>query len=269
MDYARQWAIRCVHEAQMHPVNSFITLTYSDEHLKSPRLVYSDWQDFMKRLRKTQNAPIGVYPKGEYGEQTKRPHWHAILFNWSPSDLEPYYKNERGDQIYTSRTLDRLWGKNDPESRPCELGSVTLHSAGYVARYSAKKLVHGRTDDYQPIGRPSSKHAIGKKWLEVYYRDVFNYGKVTLKDGSEAPIPRYYEKWFKENHFEEYLDYLTRVKYPKMKLAEQREAAEQAEYWNTVRERLKVFKRPGLTRNQVRNLITKSNLNQLQSFLKL
>ncbi len=52
LEYARQWAVRCVHEAKMHPENSFITLTYSDEHLTSEKLQYIDFQLFAKRLRK-------------------------------------------------------------------------------------------------------------------------------------------------------------------------------------------------------------------------
>lgn len=39
LEYARQWAVRCVHEAQMHSRNAFITLTYSDEHLKKKSLI--------------------------------------------------------------------------------------------------------------------------------------------------------------------------------------------------------------------------------------
>lgn len=32
---AREWAARCVFEAQTHSVNSFVTLTYDDSHLPS------------------------------------------------------------------------------------------------------------------------------------------------------------------------------------------------------------------------------------------
>ena len=30
LERARQWAVRCVHEAQMHKDNCFLTLTYRD-----------------------------------------------------------------------------------------------------------------------------------------------------------------------------------------------------------------------------------------------
>ena len=32
LERSRQWAIRCVHESSLHPINCFITLTYSPEY---------------------------------------------------------------------------------------------------------------------------------------------------------------------------------------------------------------------------------------------
>jgi len=48
LERSRQWAVRCMHEAQMHSENCFITLTYDAEHL--PRFMslrYRDFQLFM------------------------------------------------------------------------------------------------------------------------------------------------------------------------------------------------------------------------------
>jgi len=166
LEKASSDAVRCVHEAKMHESNSFITLTYSEEHLTCPRLQYSDFQKFMWRLRFAfPNQEIGYKVTGEYGDQNKRPHWHALIFGWRPSDLVPLYKNENGDQLYSSQVLDKLWGKNDPEQKPNEIGQVDFKSAGYVCRYAAKKLIHGRDQDhdYHPIARCSTTYAIGKK----------------------------------------------------------------------------------------------------------
>jgi hypothetical protein len=33
LEYSRQWAMRCHHEASLHTFNSFITLTYDPENL--------------------------------------------------------------------------------------------------------------------------------------------------------------------------------------------------------------------------------------------
>lgn len=201
LEYARQTAIRCVHESQMHEDNCFITLTYSDKHLKSPKLDYRDFQLFVKKLRNhvaessiDENKKIGVFVSGEYGDKEKRPHWHAIIFGWSPHDIKYLRTNEQGDKIYTSDTLDDLWAKNDKSKKPNEIGDVTIKSAGYVARYATKKLIHGKdgTHEFNPISKRSSKHAIGKKWIEKYWPDVFNDGYVEHQ-GIRMSVPRYYE----------------------------------------------------------------------------
>lgn len=51
LEYGRQWAVRCVHEAETHEHNCFITLTYSDKNLKSDRLQKRDIDLFIKKLR--------------------------------------------------------------------------------------------------------------------------------------------------------------------------------------------------------------------------
>lgn len=267
LDYARQWAVRCVHEAQMHEKNCFITLTYSDDKLVSPKLQYSDFQRFMKRLRKTQNDPIGMFVTGEYGELTKRPHWHAIIFNWLPADAKPLRRTERGDQVYSSDQLTKLWGYGI-----AEFGSVTFESAGYCARYAAKKLVHGKDDehDYKPISKKSSKHAIGKKWLEKYYRtDVFTHGKIVLRDGSECSIPRYYEKWLKQNHPGFWESYILGKKAEIIRLAESRAVEEQKEYISELHRRRNLGKSNPLTKNQIKKKIQKQKFEMLQAHLKL
>ena len=251
----------------MHENNSFITLTYSDENLKSPKLIYKDFQDFMKRLRsKNPHLEIGVFVTGEYGEEKKRPHWHAILFNFRPEDLEPKYKNQRGDQVYDSKSLTQLWGQG-----VTECGSVTFESAGYTARYAAKKLVHGNDSDhdYQPISRKSSKHAIGKRWLEKHWEDVFNHGYIINADGVKSGVPRYYEKWLKRERPGHWRHYRTKVKEELLlKLIKQEEEL-QAQEWDTNWERLNQGKPKQITRNQTRAQILKQKFDKLQELLKL
>mgnify|MGYP003328902971 FL=1 len=71
LEKSRQWAMRCVHEMRQHDQNSFITLTFNDEHLDpSGSLIKSDFQNFMKRLRKNTGAKIRYYHCGEYGERS-------------------------------------------------------------------------------------------------------------------------------------------------------------------------------------------------------
>lgn len=271
LDYAKQWAIRCVHEAQMHEKNSFITLTYSDEHLKSPKLVYSDWQNFMKKLRKTQEAPIGVFVTGEYGDKNRRPHWHALLFGYRPSDGILSERTERGDSLYESKNLTQLWSKGR-----CNFGEVTINSAGYCARYAAKKLVHGRDDDhgFTPISKKSSKHAIGRTWLEKFYEDVFRPGGPTFADGTPYQIPRYYERWFKETHPEKHARYVTQIKEEKMKTAALRAEEEKKNHLKNWEERSEkrgdnwLTARPK-TQLEIKKFIQQEKTKQLLEKLKL
>nr|UXQ87995.1 MAG: replication initiation protein [Microvirus sp.] len=136
MEKTRQWAMRCMHEASMYERNVFITLTYDELHL--PRygsLRKEDFQLFMKRLRK-EIAPerVRFFHSGEYGSDTMRPHYHALLFGYDFADKLQW--SVRGKYpVYRSAQLERLWGLGHSE-----LGVVSFDSAAYVAKYCIKKL---------------------------------------------------------------------------------------------------------------------------------
>lgn len=260
LDYARQWAIRCVHESKMWPNNTFITLTYDDQHLGDNVLDYRDFQLFMKKLRKKLgDQRIGFFVTGEYGEKTKRKHWHAIIFNWEPPDKVYQFSNDRGDKVYTSAILDSLWEKGGTK-----VGDVTFESAGYCARYAAKKLAHGHDEmhELQPISKKSSKHAIGKAWLERFHDDVFNYGNLVINSGGQlrpvGDIPRYYLKWLQKHHPDKWERYVTQVKQEKMLKAQERAQRDQANrpYTNS--------------KNNAERIITEQAVNKrLHKYLKL
>ncbi|AZL82863.1 replication initiator protein [Apis mellifera associated microvirus 23] len=290
LEYARQWAVRCIHEAKMYEDNSFITLTYDDDHLKSPKLQYRDFQLFVMRLRSKIRADvrasigkanwclltekekkveyekrsIGIFVTGEYGDKNKRPHWHALLFNWRPRDCEYKYSNDRGDKVFSSKTLDALWPYG-----LAELGSVTFESAGYCARYAAKKLSHGRDDehDYHPISKKSSKHAIGKKFLEKFWPDIFNHGYIILQDGNKCSIPRYYEKWLSKHYPTEYSRYVTQVKQDKIEEASEKSQRQQRLMDEQLASR--GYKPRAFSRNDARRKIIESKFKLLQSKQKL
>lgn len=295
---ARETAIRSMHEAQMHENNVFVTLTYSDENLKSDRLQYNDFQLFIKRLRDKiyrdyvtsygkQNwqlltkqerkehydkLKIGILGTGEYGDRTKRPHFHALIFNWRPSDTVFYRTTDTGDQIFTSADLDKLWGLNDPSQRPCEIGAITLQSAGYVARYATKKLRHGKDGDhnFEPICKRSSKNAIGKKWIEKFYQDVFNYGYLVLPDGTKASIPRYYDNWLKRHHPEKWIHYVTHTKQKIIEevITKENKITQEERKANLLRASQGSYKRI-IKKNKVRDTILKSKVKKLQENIKL
>lgn len=224
----------------------------------------------MKRLRKTTNAEIGMFATGEYGDQNKRPHWHAIIFNWSPLDRIYKYSNDRGDKVYSSETLSKLW-----QHGIAELGSVTFESAGYCARYAAKKLIHGKDEDHDfaPISKKSSKNAIGKKFLERHWQDIFNSGFCLIKKSNgnivKSSIPRYYEKWLKKNQPQAWIDYVTQLKQQTLKKITAKAEEENAKERKINNERLAKRKPLQVTKNQAKAKILKQKFKQLQSYIKL
>ena len=284
LESARQTAVRCVHEAQMHEQNSFITLTYDEENLTSEKLQYQDFQKFAKRLRDHifrshqenietkedyEKIKISIFVAGEYGDRKKRPHWHALIFNWRPPDCEYKYSNERGDQVYSSRSLSDLWPFGISE-----IGSITLESAGYCARYASKKLTHGPdgTHDFEPISRRSSKNAIGKKWIEKFWPDVFNLGFLVLPNGQQCGIPRYYEKWFKKTHPTLWEHYVTVTKQKIIDDAIKKEAKISLEEKkiNLLRSaQMGLDYKRQRTRNEARKKILEQKFKQLNQHLKL
>jgi len=265
LDYATQWAIRCVHEASLNEKNIFLTLTY-DEKNYVKKLNYSHFQKFIKRLRKSlpDDQKISYFVTGEYGEKFKRPHWHVIIFNYEPSDKEFKYTSQLGDPNYSSDSLKEIWGKGN-----IEFGAVTLKSASYCARYAAKKLVHGNDcSEFQPISKKSNKSPIGQKFLKLYYKDIFNYGELIV-EGKKRPIPRYYERWLKKEHPDKWLDYIENVKLINMTKAEQKETIEKEKYLEQAEKRLESGKLISeTTHNEMKRTIFKQKLKQLTENIK-
>lgn len=203
-DRTKQWATRCMHEAQLHEENSFITLTYEEATLpENGQLVYEDFQAFMKRLRERhRGARIRFYMAGEYGSKDGRPHFHACIFGYAFPDRYPW-KTGQKHTIYRSTELESLWTKGF-----ASVGTLTPESAAYVAGYVQKKIVGPRSKEHYTRFNPStgewyqlrpefnkmSTHpGIGAEWLEEFRGDVYPHDYVML--GAERQkTPAYYDK---------------------------------------------------------------------------
>lgn len=86
------WSARQVLESFMHDENSFLTLTYSEDHVpENGSLVPRDVQLWMKRFRKAlwkaDRRKVRFFLCGEYGDESWRPHYHASLFGVGPTWL--------------------------------------------------------------------------------------------------------------------------------------------------------------------------------------
>lgn len=239
LERSRQWAIRCVHESQLHEDNCFLTLTYSDEHLPQHNsLFFPDFQLFMKRLRRSTDRKIRFFHCGEYGEQFGRPHYHVCIFNYDFND-KTHHKTLNGNKLYVSQTLESLWTKGFSS-----IGDVTFESAAYVARYIMKKITgeqsidHYNTINYQTgeilaERKPeyvtmSRRPGIGKLWFEKFKTDVYPDDFVVLR-GKRLKPPKYYNAQYEMVYPSDYA-----------KLKSKRIAGAKAHADNNTYERLRV-----------------------------
>ncbi len=216
---SKEWAARIVHESQMHQDNCFVTLTYDEENLPyDTGLNKAHYQKFMKRLRKKHtDKKIRYFHCGEYGETTKRPHYHACLFGIDFEDRKPYSAN---NDVITdiSEELQNIWGKGF-----CTIGELNYQTAAYTSRYILKKVTGNRAKehyqrvdpytgelyDVQPeyitmsLGRQTGQ-GIGGTFYEKYKSDFWPSDECPIPGrGVYKKVPKYYEKLYAKENPEE------------------------------------------------------------------
>lgn len=209
LDRAQEWSIRCWHESQLHWENSFVTLTYDNDHVPKDYSINPEHlTKFIRSLRKkNRDTKIRYYGVGEYGEQTLRPHYHVLLFGFEPKDKVIYGENKQGDNQYESEYLDAIWKKGKTIT-----GNVTMQSAGYCARYIMKKIggdlaekhyqrVNPLTGELHQVlpefARMSTKPGIAHEWFKKFKTDVYPSDFVT-NGGRKIRPPRYYDKLYEK-----------------------------------------------------------------------
>lgn len=198
LERSRQWAMRCVHEASLHEQNSFITLTYDNEHLPvGGSLNVEDMQGFWKRLRRhlDYNGYVGklrYFQCGEYGSTFQRPHHHAIVFGFDFPDRILWSVRD-GVRLYRSPILERLWPFGFSS-----IGDVTFESCAYVARYVTKKITGEKADDHYQGRKPeyctmSRRPGIAADWVRKFLTDVYPQDYVVIRDGLVVKPPKFYD----------------------------------------------------------------------------
>lgn len=201
---ARDWSLRCLHEASLFEDNCFVTLTYGRDKLPPDgSLCYRDYQLFMMRLRKELfPRRIRFFMCGEYGPLNLRPHYHACLFNVDFPDKVQAGKSGAGEVYFNSPLLDKLWSHGR-----CSVQPLTRQSAAYCARYIVDKVTGDAAEGHYSFAdgdgvlrfrtpefsRCSLKPGIGARWFERFGRDVFPHDYV-VADGQKFAPPKYYDK---------------------------------------------------------------------------
>lgn len=216
------WATRAMHEAQEHENNCFITLTYNNANIPEDySLDKTHFQKFLKRLRRQiEPAKISYFMAGEYGDETWRPHYHALIFGYDFPDKIQVQSKDVSNPYFLSTQLTSLWKKGNHI-----ITNLTFETAAYVARYCTKKItgekaeahynriisdwdeITGEINTYQEVqlepeyGTMSRKPAIGKTWLEKYMGDCYP-SDYLIVNNRKLPIPKYYDKQLeKEDSF--------------------------------------------------------------------
>lgn len=195
------WSFRIMQEYKRCITAEFVTITYDTDHVPITTAGYmslkkEDIQKFMKRLRKNVHTEWNKEPRdgnlawfpeppqikyylcGEYGSETNRPHYHAIIFN-----------------VPSWEFIESAW----------QLGaihygdSVSEASVGYTLKYmdKPKRIPTHRNDDRQPEFSLMSK-GLGENYLtpeNIQYHKAALVDRVhlTVADGKKIAMPRYYK----------------------------------------------------------------------------
>lgn len=208
---ASEWQTRLVHESKLHNDSLFLTLTYDEKHLPEfGSLQVEHLQKFIRSLRKA-IAPtkIRYYACGEYGDTSRRAHYHLIIYGWYPADGLLFDKSHDGSSLFVSKFLSRIWTYGHHLFSP-----TSPQTMGYVARYSVKKQT-GQTgkDVYKhvdedtgeltkikpPFALMSLKPGIGYNYLEKH-KDDFLRLSYTIVQGKRKPLPSAYVRRLKRTH---------------------------------------------------------------------
>lgn len=239
VERSKQWATRMMLELKYHERACFITLTYDDEHVpishypdsngvchESLTLCKEDFQKFMKRLRRRyeyheDGQKIRFFACGEYGGQTRRPHYHAILYGIDfHEDRRVHERTKDGYCLYRSPTLESLW----PYGYSM-IAEVNWNTCAYVSRYCTKKK-YGRQNIYyqtfnieSEFNLMSRRPGIGAKYFEEHGEEVYINQEIFLsnnKGGLKVRPPAYFDRLYDIEHHDE----LEKIKEIRKEMAE-------------------------------------------------
>ncbi len=221
VDRSRDWANRCMLELQYHDSSYFVTLTYDDvsvpvshyadiitgEVHSSLTLRKRDLQLWLKRLRKKfSDDKIRFFGCGEYGSETKRPHYHVIVFGLHLNDLVKYKTVREGDSYYTyynSPSLQSTWPYGF-----VVIGEVTWQSCAYTARYVTKKLTGEAAHFYTSFNLEpefcdmSRRPGIAYQYYVDHGKQLYDFDFINISTptgGKKFRPPRYFDKLLDED----------------------------------------------------------------------
>lgn len=199
--------------------------------------------------------------KGNTRKGTKRPHFHAILFNCEFPDMKPWRMSvtewsKEKNMLYRSEILDKLWKKGH-----AELNEVNFETCRYVAGYITKKYKgelakknYYKKNIVPPDTWMSRRPGIAKLFYEdnkeKFFKEMPLYA--VTKKGLKKVKSRYFDKQMEKDDEEKYLE-----------IKEKRKQAQQ-ESWENLEKELDID-RVTYINNQESKVETKNRLLKKRS----
>lgn len=246
INHSREWGVRCCLEAKKYKYNMYVTMTYADEFLPLngkgiSTLDYADFKSYMDNLRNYcarhyNHRGIRYYGCGEYGsvENTKRPHFHAILFNVPKQLIDDcvfmFMKN--GVAYYNSTIMDSCWSRGKGKNKK-NLGFVVISTevnfknACYVARYCTKKLTGRQSEMYKQMdilpesSRISNRPGIARGYYDEKAQEIYKNDEIFVDSVGRVRPPKYFDTLY---NFED-PEYFELIKEKRKLLAQLNEAS--------------------------------------------
>lgn len=169
------WSFRLQQEWKYSKGSTFfVTLTYDRKNLNRVdyELSKRDLQLYFKRLRKHDKSRIRYYAVGEYGEKTKRPHYHIILFGSNE-------KNVRAS-----------W-----HSGIVHVGTVSMASISYVLKYLVQPelAIKGKQKPFALMSRGYGlgAHYLTDSMVQWHRLGSRNYAMI---EKQQTRLPRFYRE---------------------------------------------------------------------------
>lgn len=194
---AHSWGARIYHESRMWKYNTFLTLTYDNEHLPMSEQGFNTLERtapslFMKRLRYFLGEDkVRYFVGAEYGDTTFRAHYHFALFGVALDDKRIFSDLVPADSGWNCRC--RAWNNG-----LANVGELEIGSANYIGGYCLKKVMGQAGKDYYgsrgivpPFALMSRRPGIGYEYMMQYAKELLRFGNCQV-NGNTINLPRYY-----------------------------------------------------------------------------
>lgn len=177
------WGFRLYTEMKRSFNPRMVTFTYDNDHIPEYGLLNKKhFQAFMKRIRESgYRKQLKYFVRGEYGDHSQRPHYHAIMYN-----LKKEHANKPD-------FIEKHWKNGMIHLAPLNMATIY---------YTLKYLTKDKIFDLGDVPREHYEFTMMSKGIGLNYLTpaMRNYltqnmtAAATLPGGIKTPLPRYFKE---------------------------------------------------------------------------